>query len=241
MIADFTPPINSSINSSTTQISIKFHSPVQLSTGNITIYKDSNDNIRQRVSANSTFCKLSNDGMVVNISIINSTFNENGTKYYVKIDNNFVKSKYYNEPLRGIESKVWLLESVDIANSSDTAATGLAFLTIDASNKFSNLSITDQLNYTDALLDEITDKVPVRRKRLSSDYKPQLFDEFGQITISIRIDLPNSNTENTVPGVFSNLNKMILYKNITAFCTNMTNDLDSTFGFRPIGELMTAF
>ncbi|CAG8628027.1 4643_t:CDS:2, partial [Dentiscutata heterogama] len=184
----------------------------------------------QRVFANSTFCKLSNDGMVVNISIIDSTFNENGTNYYVKIDNNFAKTRTYNEPLRGIESEVWFLESVYRASSSDTDATGLAVLTIDASNNF---SIIDQSKYIDALLDEIADKVPVRRERLSSDKKFQPFDEFGQIAISIRIDLPN-NTENTVPGVFSNLNKMILYKNITTFCTGMTNDLNSTFGFRPV-------
>ncbi|CAG8769844.1 28186_t:CDS:2, partial [Racocetra persica] len=226
MIANVTPRINSSVDLSTTKISVNFSSPVYLSTGNITIYQASNHSIRQRVSVTSEFCKLSNDGMVVNISIIDSTFNEYGEKYYVKIDNNFAKAKDINEPLRGIESEVWILKS-------ETAATGLAVLTMDASKKFLKSSGTDQSAYFDILLDDLAYKVPVSRERLSSNKNFQNFD--GQIFISIHIELPiDGRTENTVPGVFSNLNSMILNKEITTFSTGVTNELNSTFGFRPI-------
>ncbi|CAG8723416.1 28616_t:CDS:2 [Racocetra persica] len=133
MIANVTPPINSSVDLSTTKISVNFFLPVYLSTGNITIYKASDHSIRLRVSANSEFCKLSNGGRVVNISIIDSTFNEYGEKYYVKMGNNFVKVRLFNEPLRGIESEGLIFKSVYKASPSETAATGLAVLTMDAS------------------------------------------------------------------------------------------------------------
>ncbi|CAG8680319.1 10861_t:CDS:2, partial [Dentiscutata heterogama] len=241
MIAKVIPSINSSVDSSTTNISVYFYSPVYLSTGNITIYKASDQKIRQTVSATSEFCKLSDNGSVVYINIVNSTFNEYGEKYYVKMDNNFAKDKYYNEPLRGIESDVWLIESVYRVPPSETAAKGLAVLTIDASKKFLALSRTNQSAYFDKLLDELVYKIPVRRERLSSDEKFQNFDEFGQIVISIRIDLPINENENTVPGVFSNLNSMILHKNITIFSAGVTNDLNSTLGFRPVESLWDQF
>ncbi|CAG8583843.1 12748_t:CDS:10, partial [Cetraspora pellucida] len=228
VIANVTPSINFNVDSSTTNISISFAISVDLSKGNITIYKVSDHSIRQSVSVTSEFCKLSNNSRVVNISIIDSTFNEYGEKYYVKVDHNFAKANASldNEPLRGIESGVWILKS-------KIAATGLAVLTIDASRKFLTLSRNNQSEYFDTLLDELAHKVPVRRERLSSDKKFQYFDEFGQIAISIRIDLPTNETENTVPGVFSNLNNRILYKGITTFHTGMTNDLNSTLGFQP--------
>ncbi|CAG8726732.1 6838_t:CDS:2, partial [Cetraspora pellucida] len=236
MIANITPSINFTVDSSTTYISITFAIFVHLSNGNITIYKASDNSIRQSVSVTSEFCKLSEDSSsVINIRIIDSTFNEYGEKYYVKVDKNFVKasSLFNNEPLRGIESGVWILKSIYRARPSEIAAKGLAVLTIDASKKFLKLSRTNQSKYFDTLLNDLAHKIPVRRERLSSNKKFQYFDEFGQIAISIRIGLPTNETENTVPGIFSNLNNMILNKGITTFHTGVTNDLNSTLGFQP--------
>ncbi|KAF0332946.1 hypothetical protein F8M41_018088, partial [Gigaspora margarita] len=168
MIDNVIPPINSSVNSSTTKISIYFASPVSLSTGNVTIYKASDHSIRQRISATSEFCKLSNDGKVVNISIINSTFNEYREKYYVKMDNNFAKSREYNnEPLGGIESEVWILKSESRIKRTDEDVTGLIQLTPDAYKKFNRFSKADQLNYFDALKQELINKVPVQNSNLT--------------------------------------------------------------------------
>ncbi|RIB27229.1 hypothetical protein C2G38_50685 [Gigaspora rosea] len=238
MIADIIPSNNSIVDSSTTNISIYFSSPVYLSTGNISIHKASNHRIRQTVSVTSEFCNLSDDRKVVVISIINSTFNEYGEKYYMRIDDNFANAvNFNNESLRGIEKEVWFFKSAYTAPQSETAATGLTVFTVDASKKFSTLSTTEKSKYIDTLLDEFADKVPIRRERLSWEiFQPF---EFGQIAISVRIDLPinkTENTENTVPGVISNLNTMILYKRITNFSTSVTNDLDSTLGFRLLGE-----
>ncbi|CAG8772925.1 3798_t:CDS:2, partial [Cetraspora pellucida] len=114
-------------------------------------------------------------------------------------------------------------------------STDLAVLTIDASKKFLKSSRNNQSEYFDTLLDELAHKIPVKRECLISNKKFHYFDEFGQIAISIRIDLPTNETENTVPGVFSNSNNMILYKGITIFHTGVTNDLNLIFGFQPQG------
>jgi hypothetical protein len=49
---------------------------------------------------------LDNDesGTTVNITIIDSTFNQPGKKYYVLIDDGFVKNIKYNEPIIGIQN-----------------------------------------------------------------------------------------------------------------------------------------
>ncbi|RIB27226.1 hypothetical protein C2G38_2029544 [Gigaspora rosea] len=238
MIADIIPSNNSIVDSSTAKISIYFSSPVDLTTGNISIYKASNHSIRQTVSVTSKFCNLSDNGSVVDISIISSTFNEQDERYYLKIDNNFAKAvNLNNNPLRGIKN--WFFNtSAYTAPQSETvktAVTGLAVITVNASKKFLTLSATDRSKYINTLLDEFAYKVPIRRERLSSDSDKiiQDFDEIGQIAIPVSIE-PTNRTENTVPRVFSNLNQMILHKRITTFSTNMTNDLNSTLGFRPL-------
>ncbi len=64
--------------------------------------------MRQITSAsNNEFVNLSEDETTVIVKIIKSTFNQPGEKYYVSIDNNFVKSQTYQEPLYGIKKKRW--------------------------------------------------------------------------------------------------------------------------------------
>ncbi|KAF0541543.1 hypothetical protein F8M41_005314 [Gigaspora margarita] len=223
MIANVAPNINYKVESSTNNISIHFSVPVFLSNGNITIYKASDNTLRKSVSANSEYCTLSNDGKVAYIRIVNGTFSEPGEKYYVRVGSNFVKTRSFNnEALRGIESNVWLLESVDLADKRDllrywlyiyvsmtcftlpslyflvgvgTAATISVALTINASKRFLNSSLTNKSAYFDNLLDELANKIPVKRDRLSSDQKFQNFGN-GQIVISFRIG-PSNKAENT--------------------------------------------
>ncbi|RIB07583.1 hypothetical protein C2G38_2273795 [Gigaspora rosea] len=229
MITNVTPANNSKVDSSTNNISIHFSSPVFLSNGNITIYRASDNNLRQNLSGNSEYCTLSNDGKVAYIRIVNGTFSEHGVKYYVRVDSNFVKTRSFNnEALRGIGSNVWFLESDYNANHSETAATISVALTADASKKFKSLSLINKSAYVDKLLDELANKVPIKRERLSSDKK---FQNFGnQIVISFRIRQP-SNAENTAQQVHSNLINMLENNKINNFLSGVTNDLDSTYGF----------
>ncbi|RIB18255.1 hypothetical protein C2G38_1363726 [Gigaspora rosea] len=214
MIANVTPSINSSVDSSTTNISIQFIRPVVLSTGNITIYKDSDHTIRQRVSATSEFCKLSEDGITVNIRIISSTFNEYGEKYYVKMDNHFARIKKYNEPLREIKSGVWHLKSESRAKYPDEDVTGIIQLIPDASEKFFNFNKSERLNYFDTLKQELIDKVPVKNSKLTLGPKFETVNK--SIIVQLRIDR----------NAASDLGQMITNKLITSFSSNTTNDLD---------------
>ncbi|RIB23535.1 hypothetical protein C2G38_2171062 [Gigaspora rosea] len=237
LINTTTPAINSTVDLDTTTLNITFFKAVALSTGNITVYKTSNNSIRQRISATmNNYIKISPDRKTISINVINSTFNQYNEGYYVEMDNNFVKYALYDEPLKGIESRIWILNSNNSkyrAPPSETATMGLALLTVEASKKFKPLSRNDKSKYFKTLLDDIADKIPVRRERLRSDEKFQLSDESNQIAISILIGPSIDGTGITVPVVFSNLDTMIRNKGITAFSSDKTNDLDEKFGFKP--------
>ncbi|CAG8513975.1 7987_t:CDS:2, partial [Cetraspora pellucida] len=231
------PPINATVSPLTTTLSITFYNPVAFSYDSsnsyIAIYKTSDYGIRQKVTPNMyKYCKISQDGKQISINIISSTFNQFGD-YYIQMDNDFVKSKFYGEPLTGIAAGIWNISSTFKSNSSDmTAITGSLSLTNNGLENF--LSYPNQSEYFKNLLNEISIKLPVRRDRLSTNEKFQYIN-YGtsnvQIIFSIRINSRNSTTENTAQAVVSDLQTMIIYKEITSFSNNLTNDLDENYGF----------
>lgn len=115
-IIEANPRINSRIlTSSSTDISIKYDESVTLSTGNISVFlvdESGTGKLRQIVNAgNSKHCRLSEDGLTVNVTVIKSTFSKPETQYYIKIYNNFVKNQLYGEPLLGIPDNIWYFTS----------------------------------------------------------------------------------------------------------------------------------
>ncbi|CAG8700704.1 8295_t:CDS:2, partial [Cetraspora pellucida] len=231
------PSINATVSPLTTTLSITFYNPVAFSYDSsnsyIAIYKTSDYGIRQKVTPNMyKYCKISQDGKQISINIISSTFNQFGD-YYIQMDNDFVKSKFYGEPLTGIAAGIWNISSSYKSNSSDmTAITGSLSLTSNGLENF--FSYPNQSEYFKNLLNEISIKLPVRRDRLSTNEKFQYIN-YGtsnvQIIFSIRINPRNSTTENTAQSVVSDLQTMIIYKEITSFSNNLTNDLDDNYGF----------
>lgn len=105
------PRIDDNIPTFTDKITITYNEPVELSTGNISIYQfgDSGSVLRQYVSGidGNGFCSISDDGLIVTIDVIKSTFSKPLGKFYVKTDNNFVRNKAYKEPLIGIYENIW--------------------------------------------------------------------------------------------------------------------------------------
>ncbi|KAF0420356.1 hypothetical protein F8M41_007001 [Gigaspora margarita] len=189
LIDQIIPYINANVDSYTTVLNITFYDPVVLSIGSLSIYKASDNSIRQKVSATmDEFCKVDPDGKTISIIVIGSTFNEFGESYYVTMDNNFVKSKDYNEPLEEIVEEVLKYNSSNNLALSDfyfidiltevlyylvTKALPLeenaicsARLTTEATKNVSTLSKNDQKIYFNSLLNEISSKLPVRRERL---------------------------------------------------------------------------
>ncbi|CAG8544555.1 3296_t:CDS:10 [Cetraspora pellucida] len=270
LIDKITPPINASVNSLTNALRITFFDPVVLSTGNLTIYKTSDNSIRQRVSASmEEFCTIDPDGKTIIIKVISSTFNEYGELYSVTMDNNFVKSKEYNEPLKGFvggnlkynSSNILALSDfyfidilIDIlyylvyrAPPSEDRNVYSAHLTTEATKTVLTLSRNDQTIYFNSLLDEISIKLPVRRERLNIyGYPRPIHDSITDLeNIEFYILIVNSpnpaQNENTVLGVVSNLDTMITDKAVTEFSIGLTNDLDSTFGLKPSGIMLSAW
>jgi len=98
---------------------VKYYEPVELSDGNITILQSNgggHDIVRQIVFLNSiqheNYIRISDeDPTTVNITILDSTFNVPDETYYVLIDNNFVKSQIYKEPLYGLNEEVWTFKT----------------------------------------------------------------------------------------------------------------------------------
>ncbi|KAF0433386.1 hypothetical protein F8M41_005072 [Gigaspora margarita] len=240
------PSINDTVSPLTTKfLNITFSHPVVLSatTSNITIYKASNNSIRQTFStAMHDFFIISSDRLRISIKVIKSTFNEYGEQYYVKIDNNFFKGDGWNVPLRGIHDNIWILKT-DFPNDRkpdtpndrkpDKAIMGLLYLTQEASKKFL-VPENNQTAYIQSLLNEIAEKVPINRSRLSSNNKPlNLFQD--QIVIPIRIGAETHENEKNASELASDLAYMILFKNITTISSGVTNDLDQDYNLRLLG------
>ncbi|CAB4433231.1 unnamed protein product [Rhizophagus irregularis] len=104
------PKIGENIDpSKITSLIIQFYSKVDLSSNRkITILQDGGI-IRQTTSIsnnNGDFVKPIDD-YTIEIKVINSTFNQPNTKYYVLIDDGFVKSKDLQEPIPGIQDNAW--------------------------------------------------------------------------------------------------------------------------------------
>ncbi|RIB12207.1 hypothetical protein C2G38_2201284 [Gigaspora rosea] len=149
-------PINANVSSSTTTLNITI-----LSTGNITIYKVSDNSVRQRVSTTiNEFCKL-DDTFYVIVKVINSTFNEYSEQYFVTMDNNFVKN-FNEDPLKGIHDGIWILKT-------DEVVMGSVRLTVNASKTFLARSENNKSKYINNLLNEIANKVPINSFHLKSN------------------------------------------------------------------------
>ncbi|RIB07572.1 hypothetical protein C2G38_418510 [Gigaspora rosea] len=228
------PPINANVSSSTTTLNISLDEDVALSTGNITIYKVSDNSVRQRVSATmNEFCKIDNK-FNVTIKVINSTFNEYGEQYFVTMDDNFIKDTLVEEPLKGIHDGIWILKTDDRKIYLDVVVMGSVRLTIDASKTFLTRSENNKSEYINNLLNEIANKVPINSSRLKSNKsKNYRFHKVSddKIVISIRIDMINE-TKRDASEISSDLNTMIVYKYITTFYSGVTNDLDESYGFK---------
>ncbi|RIB09143.1 hypothetical protein C2G38_2268668 [Gigaspora rosea] len=226
------PPQRGTVDSFTNALNITFNSSVISSNGSITIYKSSDNTMRQKISAMMseyvTFMPNNDNTTTVSIKIIGSTFNQYGENYYVQMDTNFVKDGIFYEPLTGIDEGIVNYKSKNKPRPSDEPANYLVQLTKDASERFRNLADANKIEYFNSLLQDISIKLPVRNELLSiNGYQ----DVSGNVQFVIRIENtnPKLDNNNTVPGIVSDLKNMIMYKHITTFSNGSTNDLDDTY------------
>ncbi|RHZ49462.1 hypothetical protein Glove_520g12 [Diversispora epigaea] len=243
LINSTSPSINDTIfnPSNLTNITITYNQPVELSDGNIWIYRIDNSvaqNItRQFVNANNyDFCFISEDGLTVTIKVIRSTFSYPNSQFYVKIDNNFVRSKVYGEPLKGINDNIWNFNTAPIKDETYAGtASGVLRLTIEGTQYYEKLNSTGQDDFFFDLIDELSKILSIDSKRLNSNKKTQVDDTIGRDPqIFICIEIRSSKDERGVQYIIDDLKVMIKYKHITSISLfNTTNYLDEDFGFEP--------
>ncbi|RHZ82401.1 hypothetical protein Glove_109g261 [Diversispora epigaea] len=233
------PPINDNISTLTNDITITYYEPVELSDGIISIYQiDNNGNniIRQFVNGikSSDFCSLSDDGLTVTVKVIKSTFSNPSSKFYVKVDSNFVRSKAYKESLMGIYN-VWKFNTNPSEEPLADTVSGVLRLTTEGTEHYENLNSTGKDQFFANLHLELSKIIPVNITRLSSNKKTQVDTTVGsnrQIFISLNIE--SSKEERSVASIIDDLNEMIKYKSMTSISLNPTTKyLDEDFGFKP--------
>ncbi|CAJ0887766.1 5268_t:CDS:10 [Entrophospora sp. SA101] len=208
------------INSTTplTTLSITYKIPVTLSTQNITVYKypengddlSSMTNFRQTFSASAGLCNLSNDNYTVNITVFPSTFNEPGSRYFVVINDNFVKSQPENEPLLEEE------------------ATGLLCLTTEGTEVYQSYDDPDE--FRRLLIEQLSSVIPISPSRLKLSSHTQIDSTAAKerVLFELTITLNNNKQEKDVETIIKDLNSLIANKDYTAISKhNITRYLDS--------------
>ncbi|CAG8602466.1 13298_t:CDS:2 [Dentiscutata heterogama] len=137
--------ISGTVDATTNTLSITFRNPVILSTGSITIYKNSDKTMRQKILAtmHDHVRYIDNNHTIVNIDIISSTFNQYGEKYYMQMDANFVRDEKLYEPLVGIDEGIVNYKSsnifANIPRPSEESAIYVARLTVKKKTNINRL------------------------------------------------------------------------------------------------------
>ncbi|RHZ63723.1 hypothetical protein Glove_328g122 [Diversispora epigaea] len=239
------PSINANISNISNltdmgNITITYNQPVELSDGNIWIYlvdNSVNQNVtRQFVNANNyEYCSISEDGLTVTVKVIRSTFSYPNGQFYVKVDNNFVKSKVYDEPLKGINDNIWKFNtSPTIEETHPDPVSGALRLTIEGTEYYENLNQTGTYDFFFDLQTELSKILSIDFNRLNSNVRTQIDNTLPNRQILISLNIRSSKNERSVKSIIDDLNDMIKYKRITAISLfPTTNYLDEDFGFEP--------
>ncbi|CAG8519858.1 7420_t:CDS:2, partial [Scutellospora calospora] len=222
----------------TKMITIKFNDRVSLSNGNLAIYQKINQTNILRQTINSRACDNSNCtaiDKIVQLNILDCTFNEPGGQYFIQMDNNFVKSSDYGESLLGINPNIWTFKTDDVH--------GILRLTTDGSLYFQSLNDSAKYDFFTNLTKELSVRIPTEKNRLSSNEHYQ-FDSNSQskILIPLTISAAKIGEKLLSTDIMNNLNQLIKNKAITGISTgNATYYLDDTYGFQTTSSISDFF
>ncbi|CAG8821278.1 36204_t:CDS:2, partial [Gigaspora margarita] len=225
------PPINGTIPIRTNEIIINYKQAVTLSDGNISVFQlqdlYGDSLLRQTYSGNSGYCNVTADSLTIKCYILESTFNQQNTEYYVLVDPNFVRLNSTEEPLLGIEK----------LNYSYLSATIQSIIRLDtlASARFENLTTDGKVEFVNQLNHELAVCVPVDAKRFYSEaayqYDPSIVEKRILLPLTIFNAPINSSMIENSTDVFGDLNVLIRNSNLTLISRmNKTKSLDPSFG-----------
>ncbi|PKY30505.1 hypothetical protein RhiirB3_486562 [Rhizophagus irregularis] len=220
------PAINEVVDPSIKEIIIKYTIPVKLSTGNVSIFQQSDDSskpalLRQTFSGDYKLCTVGSDNYTVHIPIFESTFSQSNSSYYVSVDNNFVISQERDEPLMGIGNKIWMLstEPLKMVRYSDSV-TGLLRLNEEGSLKFLQ---TNHSVFFKNMIREFSKTIPVAEQRLSTSGRWQ-YDPTSPKKILLSFNIKEAKDDHAIEPnsqtIFEILRTLIKQKRFTALSSN---------------------
>ncbi|RIB06512.1 hypothetical protein C2G38_510495 [Gigaspora rosea] len=231
---------------STNVINITFQDQISLSDGNLTIYQIINQTniLRQRINSRTCDvtnkkCFISND--TVRLEVFDSTFNDPNGQYFIQMDNNFIKSFVYNEPMLGIEQNIWAFQTAkNSPNKRSSDLLGKVLLTISGTTYFKELNDSGRNEFFSTLLRELTVRIPIEPERLSTNGRYQIdnpWSDSEQIRIPIFIKEARNNNEKLTVNVRNDLNTLVKQKQYTGIGTGtVTNLLDENYGFQQVAS-----
>ncbi|KAF0447945.1 glycosyltransferase family 2 protein [Gigaspora margarita] len=234
------PPINGTIPIRTNEIIINYKQAVTLSDGNISVFQlqdvYGDSLLRQTYSGNSGYCNVTADSLTIKCYILESTFNQQNTEYYVLVEPNFVRLNSTEEPLLGIEKLVWKFKS-NMTVTESYSATIQSIIRLDtlASARFENLTTDGKVEFVNQLNHELAVCVPVDAKRFYSEaayqYDPSIVEKRILLPLTIFNAPINSSMIENSTDVFGDLNVLIRNSNLTLISRmNKTKSLDPSFG-----------
>ncbi|KAF0533981.1 hypothetical protein F8M41_010289 [Gigaspora margarita] len=236
------PPIGfKSLELNSNYINITYQDSIKFNDGNLRIYQKTNDgNITLRQLINTKSCNFGNgcnaSGNVVTLKVLGCAFNVPNARYYIEVDNNFIKSNVYNEPILGIDPDIWIFNTANIQPISKRAGNiqGALRLTNDGIQHFNGLSKEDKDSFFNNLIKELTNLIPTENGRLSTNKHTQMDpNDSSKIIISISISEAKGSDKMTATQIQSNLILLITNKEFTGISTGSTTKfLDETYGYQ---------
>ncbi|RIB17627.1 hypothetical protein C2G38_2087843 [Gigaspora rosea] len=241
---------NLTLNSNS--ISITYQDPIALSNGNLYIYQrtiDGNKTLRQVINTKS--CNLNNSvcsvtDKVVKLNVLDCTFNDPNAQYYIEVDNGFVKSSIYNEPILGINQNTWTFNTTGGGESLKRAGTikGSLRLTTDGTSHFETLNNADKDRFFDKLINELAILIPAEKGRLSSSghYQKDTSDSTKTVIVLSISEAKSGGNQRISTEIESNLNLLIKNKEFTGISTEPTvKYLDETYGYQRFQSIKEVF
>ncbi|GBB93224.1 hypothetical protein RclHR1_21320001 [Rhizophagus clarus] len=226
-------------------LTITYTVPVVLSNGTITIFQNNGSSnpgiVRQIINGlnNNEYITINND--TVSVTIIESTFNNPGSTYYVMIEYTFVSSLLYNEPLPGLSNKIWSFTTFPEEKEQDSKIKqffdgiyGKVRLTKDGTSYFDTLNLNQQNKFFNNLTRELANAVVVASKRITTNYRFVIDTESSskQYLLFIKIEKPQAASDRGTRLITKDLNAMIQNMDITVLASGSSSKyLESIYGY----------
>ncbi|CAJ0908620.1 12409_t:CDS:10 [Entrophospora sp. SA101] len=232
---------------------------------------DDKDILRQSCFAQSDYVQISNE-TTAQVKVLKSTFNNPGSEYYVTVEDDFVKSATTDQNIIGINSKAWnfstvLVKDESYVNYDSDSVSCIIRLTPEGTTYYTSLSTDDQTDFVGKISNELSNALPCDVTRVTTLTKYQyslhnnninndnlsqkVFKNVGmnitasstdQIFMRVEIEGTLSRTELSAVQLASDLNELILNKDVTLLSKGLyTNLIDSGYGAERLDHFKEKF